>query len=123
MPFNYYHATDIPDSLYDEIIQSHYPEGFDQAYRADKLREIIKTYSISRAQYWLDLGCGLHSLLSEAEGDNGAVIHLLDPNPEARKSYETYKDDFKNTKLVFSGGIGEKLPYKDHMFGFIYCGG
>lgn len=120
--FNYYHTVNISEELYDVILKNHYPMGFDLKERKDILNKVICDIKEIRGP-WLDLGCGINSLLLEAEQGNEAEIYLLDPNPLSEKSYEKYKCKMQNTKIKFIKGSGERLPFDDNYFSFIYCGG
>lgn len=120
--FNYYHTINISEELYDKILKNHYPMGFYLEDRKNIISKVIDNNKEINGP-WLDLGCGLNSLLLEVEEDKGAEIYLLDPNPLAEKAYEKYKNKSKNTKIKFVSGSGEKLPFEDNYFSFIYCGG
>lgn len=121
--FNYYHTVNISEEIYNRILKSHYPMGFNLQGRKDIIKSTINNIQGINESPWLDLGCGLKSLLLEAEEDKGAEIYLLDPNPLAEQAYNMYKDNYKNTKIKFINGCGEKLPFNDNYFSFIYCGG
>lgn len=120
--FNYYHTVNISEELYEKILKNHYPIGFYLEERKDIISRVIDNNKEINGP-WLDLGCGINSLLLEVEQDQGAEIYLLDPNPHSEKAYEEYKNKIKNTKLKFVRGSGEKLPFDDNYFSFIYCGG
>lgn len=121
--FNYYHATNIPEELYEKILKNSHPRGFYLQERKKIIRRVIKEHKDDIKGLWLDLGCGINSLLVEAEQDQGAEIYLLDPNPNSEKAFKEYKNKFINTKLKFVRGRGEELPFDDNYFSFIYCGG
>lgn len=120
--FNYYHTVNIPEELYEKILKNQFSMGLDLQERKDILKKIISKFGESNGP-WLDLGCGLNSLLIDAEQDKGAEIFLLDPNAASKNAYESCKDKLKNTKVKFVIGSGEKLPFEDNYFSFIYCGG
>lgn len=119
--FNYYNTVDLPKEIYNKILESHCPSGFDLDERREVLRKEIEKLNIDGP--WLDLGCGVNPLLLQIKPNSNQEVYLLDPNQEAQKAYCHYRTRYQEDKVKFISGCGESLPFDDNYFSFIYCGG